>query len=137
MNDDAVKYLLNFAMTNSIGFEIVPEMKPDSPSFAVADKRFMVINPNWYNKHELPFQIAHEIGHILNGDAGVLYYSSPASNIKIESDANITAIDLLIDYCKSIGIYHVDVYRFMERFALPSNVKTTVIDRLENKVIYY
>jgi len=136
MDDEAVQFLLNYALDHSISFESVPGLKPDTPSFAITDKRFIVLNMNWHNKRELPFQVAHEIGHVLNNHPGVLYYSSPASNTKIEAEANSTAVDLLIDYCKSIDLYHMDVYKFMDRFAIPNSVKTSVIDKLENNIIY-
>lgn len=137
MDNDAVTYLLNFALEHKIGFDLIPELNPETPSFAVNSNRIIVINVSWHNQRELPFQIAHEISHVLNNDPDVLYSSSPASKTKIEAAANERAIDLLIGYANSVGLYHMDVYKFMEYFALPGNVKTTVIDKLENKIIYY
>lgn len=57
-----------------------------------------MVNNRWHNKNEIPFQLAHEISHMLNGDEGSLYYCSPASHTKIERGANDKDIDLMYRY---------------------------------------
>ncbi|WP_461240787.1 ImmA/IrrE family metallo-endopeptidase [Paucilactobacillus sp. N302-9] len=128
--DSIITYLLNFAYDNRIGYVWEDRLSSDTPSAANNNTKTIVINAKWHNQKELPFQIAHEIGHILNNDEGVLYYSSSSSESKIESNANATAINILIDYCTQTEIENANVYQFMEQFGIPGNLEYLVVDRL-------
>ncbi|GAW64248.1 hypothetical protein FC65_GL001047 [Ligilactobacillus acidipiscis DSM 15836] len=117
--NEVITYLLNFAFDH--GFEIVwtNQLKSSAPSCAIPKNNKIIINGQWKNKDELPFQIAHEIGHMLNKDEGVLYYSSYSSHSKIEADADNRAIDLLIDYCVSNGKETENYSDFMYYYSVP------------------
>lgn len=128
--DTLITYLLNFAFDNGIGIKWVNTLGPYTPSAANNLTKTIVINGKWHNQKELPFQIAHEIGHILNNDEGVLYYSTSSSESKIESNANATAINILIDYCTQTEIENANIYQFMEQFGIPSNLEYLVVDQL-------
>lgn len=131
--DDAINYLLNFAMNQKIGFVWTNLLAPDTPSAADCKEREIVINANWHNQKELPFMIAHEISHILNKDMGVLYFTSSSSKSKIESNANSEGVQILIDYCDKLGIEYHNINKFMDTFGIPSNLEYVVMDKLENR----
>ncbi|QER67607.1 ImmA/IrrE family metallo-endopeptidase [Paucilactobacillus nenjiangensis] len=129
-----ITYLLNLAMENMIGIDLAP-LSPETPSMAIADENRIIINMNWHNQKELPFQIAHEIAHILNHDDGVLYFTTYASKSKYEVHANLTAVDLLIDYYNMYkgDIENVNVVNFMEQFGIPLDMENQVMDKLGYK----
>ena len=131
--DDAINYLLNFAMNHNIGFVWTDLLEPDTSSAADCKERKIVINGNWHNKKELPFVIAHEIAHVLNKDMGVLYFTSSNSKSQIESNANAGAIKILVDYCDNLGLEHYNVVKFMQVFGIPANLEYMVMDKLENR----
>ncbi|MCH4165121.1 MAG: ImmA/IrrE family metallo-endopeptidase [Lentilactobacillus diolivorans] len=129
--DDVITYLLNLAFENKIAYELTTELNPYTPSLADSKSRKVIINLNWHNKKELPFQIAHEISHLLNGDAGVSYYSSFSNKSKYECGANVTAIDLLLKYYEDNFIFaEINPVRFMEDFGIPANLEYQVTDRV-------
>lgn len=129
--DEIVTYLFNLALKNKIGVEATNLLSPEAPSIAVADERKIIINLNWPNKNELPFQIAHEISHILNHDDGVLYYTTYASQSKIEANANLTAIGLLATYYQDcFDFENINPVRFMQTFGIPLNLEYQVTDKL-------
>lgn len=131
--DDVVTYLLNFAMKHKIGFLTQPNWNENWPSVSIPERRFMIINLNWRNQRELPFQIAHEISHILNDDEGILYYTTSNSKSQIECGANESAIQILIDYCDKLGLEHYNIIKFMDVFGIPANLEYMVVDKLENR----
>lgn len=129
--NEMMTYLLNLALDNHIGFELLPKAKPDWPSFAMAKKRKIFININWYNKQEIPFQIAHEISHLLNNDQGIQYYSSPNNKSKLEGKANATAVDIFIEYYRShISDEWINPVKFMELFGIPQRLEYTVTNKI-------
>lgn len=133
MENEVINYLLGLAWDKHIGITLRKDMGPATPSIADADTRNIIINMNWQRKKELPFQIAHEISHILNKDSGVLYFTTYANKSKIERNANLTAVDLLIDYSDSIGANQVNVVQFMEQFGIPPEMEYSVMNKLENR----
>lgn len=88
--------LLQYAFDNNIGYTLVKKLDPYTPSFVAADQRHMFINMSWHNRNEIPFSIAHEIGHIVNGDVGELYYSPGSFKSRFERGANLKALELLL-----------------------------------------
>lgn len=111
-----ITYLLNFVMSHNIGYELVPCSK-DFTSKALSESRLIIININWANQNEIPFIIAHEIGHIMNGDTGVRYYDS--GPINSECHANIYGIKLLLQYCEKHDITIDNPVSFCETFGVP------------------
>lgn len=124
--DEVIEYLLNFALSKGYGFILTDKLKPTTPSCANQQQNKIVINTNWTNKNELPFQIAHEIGHMLNGDEGVLYYSSYASHSKIETNADNKAIDLLLNYCIDMDKTTNNYSDFMYYYGIPDYLEQNV-----------
>lgn len=124
--NDIITYLLNFAFDRGIEIVWTDKLKPTAPSCAVPKDNKIIINGQWHDANELPFQIAHEIGHMLNGDEGVLYYSSYCSHSKIEANADIKAIDLLLDYCFLNDKQTENYSDFMYCYSVPSYLEEKV-----------
>lgn len=93
----------------------------------------MIINLNT-DEDELPFQISHEIGHILNKDFGKQFFCGESSSSPVEVKASKTGIKILADY------YFYDVPKedwnidnFMFYYCIPSSFKDWVINYLAAK----
>ncbi len=122
-----------FKYIRSLGIEAkLMQLSPFTPSACNPHTRRIAINMNWYNKGELPFQVAHEIGHVLNeDDACILYYSTDVSKSKIEHAANSTALDLLIPiYFRDCDFENVNAANFMSELAIPARMEEEVRNKL-------
>lgn len=88
-----------------------------------ASTKYMKIamNRNWHNPEEIPFQFAHELAHIMNHDNCTLafYHASYSSQERIEREANIGAIKLLLPIFKDMG-YSNNPVTFMQVFHVPN-----------------
>lgn len=119
---DYLGAVLNVALDHGIGIECTSELSPDTPSVASPETRCMIVNLNWHDPQQLPYQAAHEIAHILNQDAGALYLFS-LSRISIEGAANRGAINILVPiYFDGIDGHDANVERFMEAFQIPGTM---------------
>ena len=74
--DSLIEWLVNYAFDHNIGVVLTPALQPHTPSTSDGTTRLVVINMNWYRKTEIPFALAHEIGHVINGDQGVHAYTA-------------------------------------------------------------
>lgn len=133
--DEIMRWLCKFAYDHNIAVTIDNvHFKSDVPSTCY-DKH-VLINTNWDKKEELPFIFAHELGHALNDDDGVLYYSTSASQSKIESEANSQAIDIMLEYSQAIDETPADYLTFMHSYNVPSflddEVKRRYSERFKN-----
>ncbi|KRM98570.1 hypothetical protein FC24_GL001164 [Loigolactobacillus rennini DSM 20253] len=128
---EIITYLLNLALANHINIEATRALSSETPSLVIADQHKIIINLNWHNQKELPFQIAHEISHLLNHDDGVLYYTAFSFKSKIEAAANSTAIELLAEYyCDNFIVNDINPVEFMEVFGIPQNLEHQVTNKL-------
>ena len=125
--DDVISYLLNYAFENDIGF--IKSNRSDSswPSVSIPERNIIFINMNWANQNEIPFIIAHEIGHMINLDSCHLYNTTNASMLKIERNADVFAIGLLVKYCKDYDIEFEDPSIFIQQFSIPSDLMPFVL----------
>lgn len=129
--DKIITDLLNYAMDNNITLMITRELSPYTPSAVDTQRRSIVFNVNWYNKKQLAFSLAHEIGHILNGDNSLepLYFTP--NKVKLEHGANVLAIKTLIPYyLEGKEKSHIRAYDFMEGFGIPAYLEDVVINEL-------
>lgn len=125
--DNIINDLLNYALDKGIGLIMTKELSPDTTSFADINRNRIVFNLNYRNKKQLAFQLAHEIKHFENGDKsnGVLYFT-PRKN-KVEFDANVGAIKMLVPYyMDGKERSQINIYDFMECFAVPSHLEPAV-----------
>jgi Zn-dependent peptidase ImmA (M78 family) len=118
--DDLFQYI------DSLGIKArLMYLNPFTPSACNPHTKRIAVNMNWYNRAELPFQVAHEIGHILNeDDACILYYSTDVSKSKIEHAANSKALDILIPrYFRDCDYENANVANFMNELAVPTRME--------------
>lgn len=119
---DLITYLINYTFDHGIGVVLTHQLPAQFPSSASAGERKILVNLNWQKQTEIPFIIAHEIGHLVNGDSGVNYYSSATIRNKSEAAANSFAIGLLMEYCQAQGLTVNNPVTFCERFGVPASL---------------
>lgn len=121
--DQLIKYLMNAAVLDyKIGVEFTDRLPPFAPPLSYNSMgRLIIMNALWPYPTEIPFQLAHEIAHVLNENQH--YYNLNDRTTKCgEADANIFAIKLLQKYCED-NEYHFDsYYKFAKAFCIPHNL---------------
>lgn len=133
--NSTLQYLFNYAFSNKIGVTVTNNLSPTTPSMSRSSNQTILINLNWHNQNEIPFIFAHEIAHLLNNDVGILYYTSSNSRSKIETSANIKAIEILTNYSEILGFEITNPITFMESFGIPLKFEDLVINQLEKSPI--
>ena len=123
--DELIRWLLNYAFDKGINYIITDQLNEDVPSCAIPNKSTIIINSKYGKPTKLPFTIAHEIGHVLNGEADVLYFSGFNNHSKIEMRANRQAIKLLLEYCNCHDLSFEPV-QFLENFGIPATFEDLV-----------
>ncbi|NVY96622.1 ImmA/IrrE family metallo-endopeptidase [Lactobacillus sp. DCY120] len=116
--DDLITYLLNYAFDHGYGSEILNDAPADWPSVASPELKLVFINLNWCRPREIPFQIAHEIGHLLSGDVcqqNDLYHLQ----LQVENRADLQAIKILRQYCQDCAIEITNPLVFAQQFGIP------------------
>lgn len=129
--DEIMEWLCKFAYDHNIEVTIDNVHFSSSVPSSCFGKH-VIINMNWDNEEEIPFIFAHEIGHVLNGNGGVLYYSTITSQTKIESAANDKAIELIIEYGQEIDELPADYITFMQSYHIPAFLDDKVRQRYNN-----
>lgn len=130
--DNIIDYLLDYASSHSIGYKLTHDLPSSIPSCAFPETHEVLINMEWHNHEELPFQIAHELGHVINGDTGIRYYESFPTRSTSEYKANVVGIQLLLRYCKDNQIVVNNPIDFCERFGVPAHLETTVAYQIQH-----
>ncbi|KRL93915.1 ImmA/IrrE family metallo-endopeptidase [Limosilactobacillus equigenerosi] len=108
---DLISWLYNFAFKKGISVEQTKLLSPDTPSTSFPQAKLIIINANWHDPNEIPFIIAHEIGHVINQDD----IHSPQA----EMAASFTALHLLRKYCDANDIPTDNSIRFCSLFGIP------------------
>ena len=125
MINDIIENLTNYAMDLGYGVELNPLLKPDVPSFVSNKRQLIVINTNTEVQEEIPLQLAHEIGHVLNNDRKLNKYYYTYAKYGVEKDANVMALILLAPYyIEDKPEEYITVDGFMETFAIPEHQRT-------------
>ncbi|QLE63692.1 putative prophage protein [Furfurilactobacillus rossiae] len=113
--------LLAFAKQHQINVILSTTMSPNTPPAANPALNKVLINLNWPNQNQIAFQLAHELGHVLNNDAGILYGCPQASHNSIEFAASKRGIQLLIDlYFADIAVSDANSACFIHQLCIPS-----------------
>lgn len=112
-------------------------LSPEAPCFADRDTNTIFINRAWYNSKELPFAAAHEVAHVINGDAGTLYYHNIVGHSAAEAKADRGAVDIPVPmYCEDVDAEYANPYRLMGALSIPESlhdyVCKTMSDYYEN-----
>ncbi|WP_341780456.1 ImmA/IrrE family metallo-endopeptidase [Levilactobacillus sp. HBUAS70063] len=134
--ENIITKLMQYAYDHGITCVLSSDLSNYTPSSSRPDNRIVLINMNWHDQKEIPFQFAHELGHVMNEDEGILYYSSFSNKSKYERGANMTALDILIPIYLSATGYTVDnVFPFMKQFSIPASLSDDVIARFKKCII--
>lgn len=121
--DRLMKYLMNTAMFDyHIGVEFTNTLPPFAPPLSYNHVgRLIIMNARWPYPTEIPFQLAHEVAHVLYEDQH--YYNLNDQTINYgEANANIFAINLLRKYCDDNEFHFDSYYKFAEAFCIPHNL---------------
>lgn len=130
--NDVLAWLYHYCLDKKIGIQYISYMNPHDPFVCYEWPRLIIYNEQWYKPTEKPFILAHEIGHVTNGDA-FSYHNCQNGIGHEEYLANAFAIKLLKQYCEQNDIYFNNIYDFARAFAVPRNVNyilETYIDAL-------
>lgn len=121
--DRLLRYLMNYAMFEyHIGVEFTNRLPVYAPSVSYNEPgKLIIMNANWYHPIEIPFLLAHEIGHVLYEDQQ--YYNLNDQTVNHgEADANIFAINLLRKYCDDNEFHFDSYYKFAKAFCIPHDL---------------
>ena len=121
--DRLIKYLMNAAMFDyKIGVEFSNRLPPFAPPLSYNHVgRLIIMNARWPYPTEIPFQLAHEIAHVLHEDQH--YYNlNEKTASRGEADANIFAINLLRKYCDDNEFHYDSFYKFAKAFCIPRSL---------------
>lgn len=118
--DRLLKFLMNKAMFDyHIGVEFTNQLPPFAPPICYNDPgKCIIMNSRWPYPTEIPFQLAHEIAHVLHENQH--YYNlNEKTASRGETNANIFAIKLLQKYCKENDFHFDSYYKFADAFCIP------------------
>ena len=125
--DNILTDLLIYALKDQhIRVAMSPEFTLDAPSAVKTKSKIIILNTNLSNKDQLPLQLAHEIGHVVNGDEAStpLHFGDQAVDYSMELSANRFAVDMLIPYyLDDRDREHVNVTEFMNIFVIPAHLE--------------
>lgn len=118
--DDVLKWLMNYCYDHGIGVIYDNNLPADAPSDSFSNPRLVIFNDNYKNENEKPFMLAHEIGHIIDGNAEY-YHLAYLGMERGEYSANRFAINLLSQYCLDNDIWFETIYQFAKAFGIPKD----------------
>lgn len=128
--DKLMAYLMNAALFDyHIGVEFSNKLPPLAPPISYNDPaRIIIMNARWIYPTQIPFQLAHEIAHVLHENQHYYHLNEKSANSG-EADANIFAINLLKKYCADNGFYFDTYYNFAKCFNIPHSLYYLFDDR--------
>lgn len=136
--DDILTDLLIYALKDKhIRVAMSPEFTLDAPSMVKTKSKIIILNTNLSNKDQLPLQLAHEIGHVVNQDSGSkpLYFGDKDIDYSKELKANRFAVRKLIPYyLADRDKEQVNVTEFMSIFIVPSHLERMAREELMNAI---
>lgn len=133
MINEITASLINKAM--ELGYSVILEtnFSDHTPSAANPHTNTIVVNGNWYQPEQIQFQLAHEMGHLLNHDDSSCLYFSPSKH-GIEGRANKKAIDLLLPYyTEDRPLEEFNTVDFMKAFKIPQYLENVVNNEFYQK----
>lgn len=126
MINDIMASLMNTAMDRGYGVIVENKFSKQTPSAVNPQTKIIVVNGNWHDQDQLPFQLAHEIGHLINKDDSNCLYFSPSKH-GIEGRANRQAIKLLLPYyTDERPLEDFNSVDFMKAFKIPQYLENVV-----------
>ncbi len=140
-NNDLLNYICNLIWRHNLGVELCHLNDNHFRSRYLPKDRLIIVNTNWWNESEIPFMAAHELGHYINGDKGVMYYdtqSQPHDAINRDDDAfkehqaDLYGLNLIWDYASSHGYTCEEPGEFMQQFGIPERLHDDVSRKFES-----
>lgn len=130
MFNEIIATLFNYAYDQDITVVAKSKIPEDWVPVAIPTKRMILINMNWYQPKEIPFQIAHETGHVLNGGSDYAAYSRFDTN-REEAAANRKAVKILMDLFLDdwMDLEDFNPIDFMETYMIPDRYLNDVKKR--------
>lgn len=133
MNSDLLDYLLGVAWDNEIGYKLTPMDDDHWLPVYLPTHNLIIINTNWYISQQIPLQLAHEIGHALNGDSEYEYRACFSASSKVENEATRRGLELIIPHVyENIEPSDANYQHFMEALAIPSHYTSMVVGIIGN-----
>ena len=135
MNETVRDYLEGIAKQNRIRVYWVDELDKYTPPCSLSCAKRIVMNSRWHNEREIPFQLAHEIGHVLlHSKCDIAFYHATyGSRARVEHEANSMAIDLLLPlYFGERGSSKVNANDLMECLSIPAHLENLVRERIKD-----
>ena len=105
--------------------------KMDRRGFYWPDMSSIIVNEDLLYSNDVNFAIAHELSHALEKhyEISALYSSSFSSRSKIEAEANITAIKILLEVYleeNEIDFKQLNSLKFMEYYGISSSLYSCI-----------
>lgn len=127
--DKLMQYLMNYAMFDChIGVEFTNKLPSYAPSVSYNKPgKLIIMNANWLHPTQIPFQLAHEIGHVLHENEA--YFNlNDKTKYSGEARENIFAIKLLQRYCTENEFNFSSIYQFARCFGVPQECYYLLVD---------
>lgn len=117
--DELITYLVNWGFDHGFGISFTDQLPASLAGFSSQKDKAVWINTRWRNKPEYGFVVAHELGHLIDGDEGINRYSSPSLSIKNEYAANVQAVRLIKGYADQQDVVITNCMGFCQAFGIP------------------
>lgn len=117
--DELIAYLVNWGFDHGFGVTFTDQLPASLAGFSSQKDKAVWINTSWRNKPEYGFVVAHEMGHLIDGDEGINRYSSPSLSIKNEYAANVYGVKLIKNYASRQDIEINNRTAFCQTFGIP------------------
>ncbi|EEX27759.1 MULTISPECIES: ImmA/IrrE family metallo-endopeptidase [Lactobacillus] len=127
--DLALRKVLNKGFSYGVGF-ILESLRADFVSRCIPSQRKIILNTNT-DPNKLPFIAGHELGHYVNGDNGICYYT-PSSTLQAEAQADKYSVNLMYEIAEEQDIYFSNSIEFANAFSIPSN-RLEAVNELAHK----
>lgn len=97
IDDRISNYLEQIVQKNGLTLIHIDGTELD-PDVANGRKRAIIINNNYKTNFSRYFRIAHEISHLIYTRSNDIYAFSPLSKLSDKTEANLHAIQILVDF---------------------------------------
>lgn len=125
--------LLKVADSHDIKVHWADVLSVYTPPACRIDTRIICMNRNWHRKKEIPFQLAHELSHIIYGapEDFCFYTSTFTGKSSVEYKANVGAVGLLVPYyCADIHKTNINIYDFERQYLVPEYLTDVVSEKM-------
>lgn len=142
-NNDLLIYICNLIEDHHLSYILSRLEDRHFRSRYLPQQKLIIINTNWWDKSEIPFMAAHELGHYVNGDLGVMYYEHTSiwdqhaafnrnDDAYKEHQADLYALQVIWDFANFQGYTCEDPGEFMQQFKIPARMATSVLKKFKN-----